>query len=210
MFVQQKNLAAPSETEIRNAALNEYFSEQDPRGRPYVQSIPAPAIHVPFHIAFYTVGPTTVCGSEETTVGKTQLPTLLNDVKGMATPQKHQLYLLQAQKAQKREKDKSNDLHGGRSVRINTPIPMNPIRIGNINDPLVGRKTNPVRPAESIGHDTDLSRLRLVAIHLVWQFGRRSDTLLVPVDRIREPDGPVAVSHDVVWRVERFAVVALD
>ena len=109
--------------------------------------------------------------------------------------------------------------YGKRRSVISTPPEANarvtttkyaPIRIGNINSVLTRRKADTIRPSESIRHHPHVPRLGLKPVDLTRQLRLIPETLLIAIDRVREPDRPVRVHYDIVDRVEQSAVIAVQ
>lgn len=87
---------------------------------------------------------------------------------------------------------------------------MHRIRISDIQRLLIRRKAQAIRLADPIRNSTHVARPGIVPIHLARQLRARPDVLLVAVRRVREPDAPVGMHHDVVDRVEPPPVVVAD
>src|SRR5262245_7955819 len=73
----------------------------------------------------------------------------------------------------------------------------------------VGREREAVRPIDVASNDSAATGLHVETIDVGWQLRHRRMALVVAQNaerRIGEPDGIVGLDHDIVWRVERFAI----
>ncbi len=106
-----------------------------------------------------------------------------------------------------------DDVEGvdGRCAReIRRAVAVHVGRVRDVDDFLVRREADAVRPTEVVGHDADVARRRVVAVHLLGQLGFGPETLLVAVNGVGEPDAAVGMDDDVVGRIELAAVVIVQ
>ena len=81
-------------------------------------------------------------------------------------------------------------------------IAMYRIRIGDIYNRLKRVEANAIRSAKAIGHDSDITILRIVSIHLIGEFWLPSKLLVVSITRIREPECAILGHNYIVHGVE--------
>lgn len=88
-------------------------------------------------------------------------------------------------------------------------ISTNDICIGDIARLLIGAKAYPIRSSKTVGHNPDIARRRVEAVDVLRQLGFRTETLLVAINGVCEPDGSVGVDNNVVGGVKRAAVIVV-
>ncbi len=183
MFIQQPNLAIPPETEIRNPTINQNLSNQTASAAPNVNPIPAATVDVPVNVALDAVRRSHVRHGEHPPV----------DEKGALV-----------------DNDDIKRVDGRRTRRIRRAIPVNKVRVGDVDNLLARREADAVRPAEAVGDDSDVTGPGFETVDLLGQLRQGPEALLVAVDGVGEPDAAVGVDDDVVGRVERAAVVVVE
>ena len=87
---------------------------------------------------------------------------------------------------------------------------MDVVRVRDVAGVFVRREADAVGTAESIRHDTDIPRRGVESVDQLRQLRFRPETLVVAVDRVREPDGAVGMHDDVVGGVEGAGVVVVQ
>ena len=100
------------------------------------------------------------------------------------------------------------NVHGLRPLNIYRAVSMYQVGICHVQRFLVGRKAQSIRPTKAIGNDSYIPRGWIEPIHLARQLRCITETLLVAIDRVGEPDAAVSVNHDVIDAGEASA--ALD
>ena len=99
---------------------------------------------------------------------------------------------------------------GGCAAVVLCAIPVDEIRIGDIEGILIGGESDTIGSPEPISYDSDVTGRRVEAVDLLGQLWFRTETLLEAVDRVGEPDTAVRVDDDVVGGVEGAGVVVVE
>lgn len=89
-------------------------------------------------------------------------------------------------------------------------IPMNEVRVRDVDGFLIRREAQPVRSPEAIRHDTDVARRGIEAVDMLRELWFWPKSLFVAVDGVCKPDGAVGMDDDVVGGVERTAMVIVE
>ena len=169
------NRALLSKTEIRHSALDEDLANQDALGIPDFYPVATTGIHVPLHVAFDPVRPSSIRKRKETLVCQ-EGPG--NDVESV-------------------------DVAWACPVDGDVFAAVDGAGVCDVEDVQVGRKAETVGPYETVGHGADVFCLWLESVDLTGEAGLRPDALMVPVCWVREPDrAVVGMDDDIVDRVE--------
>ena len=184
MFSETPHFPVPAKAEIRAPALDRNLTNQHAPAVPNVDAVPAPAVHVPKHIALDPVRRTVVRVSEQPAAGQIGL--------GVVFP----------------EHRKGVDGRG--ALGVGAAVTVNEVRVGNVDDFLGWGKADAVWSAEAVRHDADIARFRDEAVDVLRELWFGPEALLVAVDGVGEPDGAVRMDDDVVGGVEGARVEIVE
>lgn len=90
------------------------------------------------------------------------------------------------------------------------PVSVDKLCITNIAGPLLRAEANSTWSSKPIGYDSDITRVRIKAIHLAWQLRRGPHALVMAVHRVSEIKTSVRMQRDVFERVEAPSVVVVN
>lgn len=92
---------------------------------------------------------------------------------------------------------------------IRVAVAVDIVSVGDVARHLIWAKTYAIRPSKAVGHNADIARVGVEAVHVLRQLGFGSEALLVAVNGVCEPDGAIGVDNDVVGGVEWTGVVVV-
>ncbi|OSS53105.1 hypothetical protein B5807_02981 [Epicoccum nigrum] len=99
--------------------------------------------------------------------------------------------------------------HGTCPFEIYVPISVDKLGITDVAGTLFWAEANPAWPSKFIGDDSDIPRVRVKAIHLVWQLRRGPHALVMAVHGVSEVETSVRMQRDVFERVEAPSIVVV-
>lgn len=159
-FITEINRALLSKAEIRYSALDEDLANQDAPGIPDFHPVATTGIHVPFHVAFDPVGPSTVRKRKEALVCQEWTG---NDVKGV-------------------------DVAWACLVDGDVFAAVDGAGVCDVEGAQVRREAEAIGAHETVSHGADVFGLWLESVDLTGEAGLWPDALMVPVRWVREPD----------------------
>lgn len=113
----------------------------------------------------------------------------------------------QERRASSRVREDGESINGGGSSPVLGAISMDSVRVRNVNGLLVRREADAIGPPEAIRDNADIAGRGHEAVNVLRQLGLRTETLLVAVYGVCEPDRTVGVNNDVIGGVERPGIV---
>ena len=83
MLIQNVNLPSFAEAKVGNAPGHQDSTQKQPAGRPDMNAITAPAVHITIHVAFDAIRYADLGKCKETSVREERLPVIMLHVKGI-------------------------------------------------------------------------------------------------------------------------------
>ena len=182
IFPTAPHLAVSSEAEIRTSAFNQYLTHQHAAAVPHVDAVPAAGIYIAVDIALDPIRGARVRVSENPSVRQVRL--IISPVYGVG-------------------------IYGCCTRMHFGAIAVNDICIGDVARFLIRAKAYPIRSSKTVGHNPDIASRRVEAVDVLRQLGFRTETLLVAINGVCEPNGSVGVDNNVVGGVERAAMIVV-
>ena len=161
MLPKTPHLAIPAEAEIRTTTIDLDFANQHTTRVPYVDPIATPTVHIAEHVAFDTVRGACISVGKDSTIGE----------EGRIVLPEHGV-----------------GVDGSGASIVGVAVAVDEIGVGDVDSFFVGRETKAVRPSETVCHNPDVSCGRVESIDELWEDGLGTESLLVAVYWIREPD----------------------
>ncbi len=183
MLPKAPNLSVPAETEIGTAAFELDFADQHAACVPDIDTVPASTVHVAEDVAFDPVRRSGVCVGEYAAVGQ---------IRSVVFP------------------EHAVGVYRGGAAVVGVAVAVDEVGVCDVDRVFVWGEAETVRPAEPIGYYSDIASGGIEAVDELGENWFGTETLLVTVDGVCEPDGAIGMHHYVVWRVEGAGVVVVQ
>lgn len=182
MLPKAPDLSVPAETEIGTAAFELDLADQHAARVPDIDTVTTSTVHVAEHVAFDPVRRSGVCVSEDAAVGQ---------IRSVVFPQ-HAVGVYR----------------GGAAV-VGVAVAVDEVGVCNVDCVFVWGEAETVWSAEPIGYYSGVASGGIEAVDELRENWLGTETLLVTVDGVCEPDGAIGMYYYVVWRVEGAGVVVV-